>query len=443
MKRYRKGFIVVLAGAILVTLTGCTISQSRNPYDVATWTGYDGTPGEFLTQTRSERTWEYALFEDAKADGYEGSFVDFLKETSLNSESGVDIALMSAVSIVSNFQRTGSKPSLFGGSTEKYSSLGSGVIYSLDKSKGDAYLITNYHVIYNLNSSGNEEIKHISDDITVYLYGGEMESLGIKAQYVGGTMEYDLAVLKLENSQVVRESEARAAGIGNSDALTVGETVYAVGNPNAQGISAVSGIVSVEAEYIDIQLADESGNTNLLEIRTDAPINHGNSGGGLFDGSGNLIGIVNARSEASGVEGFGYAIPSNLAISVVQNIIDNSGVNQSRGAMRAMLGISVQVTDTKGVYDESAKKAYILETITVQSTEIGKIAFGKIKTGDIVISAKINDGEKVFITRMHHLTNLLFSVRKGDTVILELARGDETVSVQLQFTENADFTLYD
>lgn len=444
MKRFMKVFAVIFAASMSVMLAACSgPTLNRNPYDVAVEMGYEGSPGNWYTDTISSDTKEHRLYEEAKKEGYEGSFVDFLKEIGLTASGGIDSALMSTVSIVTRYRSTVTAPGIFGDSSKIYSSAGSGVIYSLDHTKGDAYIITNYHVIYSSYSAGNEKIAHVSDDITVYLYGCEIASRGITAEFVGGAKAYDLAVLKISDSKLLRESSAFAASIGNSDAISVGQDVYAVGNPNADGISAVKGVVSVEAEYIDIELADNSGTTNLLEIRTDAPINHGNSGGGLYDAGGNLIGIVNARSEAIGVENFGYAIPSNLVAAVVQNIIDNSAANSSHGAMRAMLGIAVRVSDRQGVYDEDTDRAYILETVTVDSVEIGQIAYGKLLAGDVLYSVQIGDRDPMIITRMHVLTNVMFSVRKGNTLKIVVSRGEGLVTVELTFSENGDFQLFD
>ncbi|MBP3369241.1 MAG: hypothetical protein J6L85_00685 [Clostridia bacterium] len=100
--------------------------------------------------------------------------------------------LRSAVSIVCNFQATiqqgGWRPGSSSTTTQDYSSAGSGVIYQMDKAEGDAFIITNYHVVY--DASSNTE-NGISDDISVYLYGSEIEEKAIEATYVGGSLYYD------------------------------------------------------------------------------------------------------------------------------------------------------------------------------------------------------------------------------------------------------------
>lgn len=446
MRKQIKIFTAFLtAGVLMLGLAGCFFDEKteRTPYEVATELGEVGSEGEWLSQVIDGETMLHRLYTEAKADGYEGSFVDFMKEIGYGDTSAVatNRALMSAVTVVCRFDRQKSD-SLFGSSTEQYTSMGSGVIYSLDRDAGDAYIITNYHVVYSASSLGKEITAHISDSISLYLYGGIISGRQIEATYVGGAMQYDIAVLKVEGNEVLKNSAAMAVTVGDSDALTVGEKVYAVGNPEGEGFSVTSGVVSVDAENIDVKLADNSGTASMLEIRTDVPINHGNSGGGLFNAEGKLVGIVNARSERTGVQGFGYAIPCNLAISVARNVIDNSKTNNSKGALRATLGVTMEVSDSKGVFDEETGKAYTMQTVKVADVAVGSAAFGKLREGDVFYSIKVGNGKEKIITRMFMLTPPLFDVRKGDKVEIVVARGEETVTVVIEYNNNSDFTLY-
>ena len=444
-KQFKIITALMTAGVLMLGLAGCFSEggTGRSPYEVATDLGEAKTEGEWLSEIIDGETMLHRLYTEAKADGYEGSFVDFMKEIGYGDTSAVatNRALMSSVMVVSRFDRI-KNDALFGGSTEQYTSMGSGVIYSIDREAGDAYVITNYHVVYSASSLGKETTPHISDALTLYLYGGVISGRKIEATYVGGAMQYDVAVLKVENSEVLKKSAAVAITVGDSDAVTVGEKVFAVGNPEGEGFSVTSGVISVDAENIDVRLADNSGTASMLEMRTDVPINHGNSGGGLFNAEGKLVGIVNARSERTGVVDFGYAIPSNLVISVAQNIIDNSKTNTSRGALRATLGVTMEVTDSKGVFDEKTGKAYTMQTIMVKDIEMGSAAFGKLREGDVFYSIKVGNGKEKIITRMYMLTPPLFDVRKGDKVEIVVARGEEIVTVVIEYNNNSDFTLY-
>lgn len=442
---------LVIAGVLAIGLSGCSglSGNGETVYNVAESLGEEKQESEWAAQETGASAEMRKMYLDAQADGYEGSYVEFLKEigfTGKEDSAGVNDALTSVVSIYANFDyRTvsDSMGGFFPSTTIKTAtSSGSGVIYSLDKEEGDAYIVTNYHIIYYASSTGTETVPHVSDDITVYLYGGETEERGIAATYVGGAMEYDIAVLRVEDSEVLAASAASAATAANSDAVAVGEAVYAIGNPDTRGISAVSGIVSVDAEYITMVAADDVSEISLLEIRTDAPVNHGNSGGGLFNADGNLIGVVNARSEKSGVEGFGYAIPVNLAFSVAQNIIDNSRVNDSRGALSARMAVNVQVTDSHSVYDENTCRTYIVETVAIASVN-GAPARGKLQAGDVILSLSLNGGEAKTITRRHMIGTFLMDVRKGDTVTVTYSREGTAETVDLVFDSDSYFTLYD
>ena len=207
--------------------------------------------------------------------------------------------------------------------TKETASAGSGVIYKLDKENGDAYIITNYHVVFNGNSTTG-----ISDRIYVYLYGMEMmnsdgNTYAIPAAYVGGSMNYDIAVLKITGSEILKNSNAVEATVANSDEVSILDTAIAIGNPGAAGLSATSGCINVDSEEITVGFDTASGTVSvtLRVMRTDAAVNSGNSGGGLFNEKGELIGIVNAKDADDSVDNIGYAIPSNIARAIADNAI--------------------------------------------------------------------------------------------------------------------------
>ncbi len=445
--------LAAAAGVMLFGVCACAESHTTTVYQVATQLGYEGDETGWIAGVSGTGTEARRRYEEAVSDGYAGTYVDFLKETGNGGQEDGSVsvanALRSIVAVNCAFTVVKTSGGGFGmpfGKTESTAySAGSGVIYYLDKQAGDAYIVTNYHVVYEAASKGDETKAHISDQISVYLYGGlyGSETSAIAAEYVGGAMEYDIAVLRVENSELLKESSATTMKAADSDCVLMGERVYAIGNADGKGIAVTEGTVSVDPEYITMTKPDNNSTVSRLEIRTDAAVNHGNSGGGLFNADGKLVGIVNARSEETDVVAFGYAIPSNLALSVVQNIIDNSAVNASKGALRAMLGVTVQITDSKSVFDETAQRAYVIETIAVKDVNFGSAAYGKLKAGDVIYSLKINGGAEKVVTRMHMLGNTLFNVRKGDTVELTLSRGDETMTVSLVFDRDSYFTVYD
>jgi serine protease Do len=313
--------------------------------------------------------------------------------------------------------------------TSAYYSAGSGVILKLDKEKGNAFIVTNYHVVHGSNFEGG-----ISNKITVYLYGSEYADMGVEATYVGGSLYYDIAVLYVENSDLIKNSCVLEADVADSDNVSVGQTAIAIGNAEGYGISASSGIISVDSEYIDMVASDDKTVVSFRVMRIDTAVNHGNSGGGLFNARGELIGIVNAKIIDEDVENIGYAIPSTLAIAVANNIIDNCFEKDCKTAMRCLLGITVGTTSTSMVYNEETGLVSIVETIGVVEVSETGIAHGLIKADDILISATLNGVTKK-ITRQFHVIDLLLNARPGDVLELTVKRGNETVTVSVNITE--------
>ncbi|MBR5263468.1 MAG: trypsin-like peptidase domain-containing protein [Clostridia bacterium] len=343
--------------------------------------------------------------------------------------------LRSAVSIVCNFKATvqqgGWRPGYGSTTTKEYSSAGSGVIYRLDKEAGDAFIITNYHVVYD---AGSNTENGISDDISVYLYGSATEENAIRATYVGGSLYYDIAVLYVEDSELLRASDACEIRIADSDKIAVGEHAIAIGNAQGYGISVSAGIVSVDSEYITMTAADGRTEVSFRVMRVDTAVNSGNSGGGMFDGKGNLIGIVNAKIVDDGVENIGYAIPSNVAIAIAENIIHYCHGTDVERVQRALLGITVNATDSKAVYDGETGCVTICETVSVYEVGEGTLAHGVLQKGDVILSATLR-GESIEVTRQYHIIDMMLDVRAGDVVTLSLLRDDEPLTVEITITE--------
>lgn len=197
---------------------------------------------------------------------------------------------------------------------------GSGVIVS-----EDGYIITNAHVIT------NSENGKLADTIKIRLNSGDEYT----AKIIGSDADSDIALLKVDAKGL------SAATVGNSSKIKVGEQVIAVGNPLGQlGGTVTSGIVSATNREITVE------NNKMTLIQIDAAINPGNSGGGLFNTDGELIGIVNAKTTDVTVEGLGFAIPVNEAISVIEELETHGYVTG-----KTYLGISLsEVTDAFTAY---------------------------------------------------------------------------------------------
>ena len=309
-------------------------------------------------------------------------------------------------------------------------SAGSGVIYSVDKEKGDAYIITNCHVVY----GGG---KTVSKDIKVYLYGMELSSYAIPATFIGGSVTYDIAVLKISGSEVLKNSYATAVEFESSDNVRVFDKVYAVGNAEGAGLSATEGIVSVTSENISLSGADGS-KISLRVMRIDAAVNHGNSGGGLYDENGKLIGIVSAKEVSEDIDNMGYAIPSDLVKKLADSII-----RQCNGTVTQISKVKKMITITSyvsGVEIDSNGGVYQVELVEVTNVSSGSLADGKVMVGDTINYITI-DGVKTVVTRVHHFTEAMLAAKSGSIVVLNVNRKGETIDITFDVTDSALTTV--
>lgn len=345
--------------------------------------------------------------------------------------------LLSAVSIHCKFKITTMSTPLFGTptpSTETVSSAGSGVIYTLDKTAGSAYIITNYHVVY---CKGADTDNDISDDITVHLYGLEDSKYAIHAEYVGGSMNYDIAVLEVKSSDVLRESNAMAAEFADSNDVSILDTAIAIGNPRDFGLSATVGAVNVESETIVMTSVDGSSYISLRVIRTDAAVNSGNSGGGLFNDKGQIIGIVNAKMSSSSVDNIGYAIPSNVAKYVTDNIIFYDKQDKSNDSVkRALIGITVGVESAGTSYDTETGKITRYEVVKVDVVESDSASVGKLYVGDIIRSITV-DGVTYEVKRKFNVVDIMLTARQTSTVVINVERAGESLTVEYDMSKVA------
>ncbi len=312
---------------------------------------------------------------------------------------------------------------------------GAGIIYEIN-GDGDAFIITNYHVVYNSKSSSPN---NISNNISVYLYGMESEEYEIPATYVGGSMNYDIAVLRVENNAILRSSymsgTAKAAKIADSDKITVGQRTLAIGNPTLGGISVSSGVISVDSETISVQVAEDKSAVSLRVMRTDTPVNSGNSGGGFFNDKGELIGIVNAKASSSEIENIGYAIPSNVARGIADNIIDYCFGKNCETVMRGILGITIIPTQLYTKYDTETGRLIKMERVTVESVSNDGLGAKILQKDDYINNITIG-GRTVEVTRTYHLIDAMLDARVGETVYFSIERAGQTLTVSTVITSD-------
>lgn len=384
---------------------------------------------DYVSKSEVEQMIKNGMYGDITVEGGDNYNVTINADDRENVAAGK--ALLSVVSIKCVF-KTYSQGLYPGGSSSKEkAAAGSGVIYKLDKNRGEAYIITNYHVVY---YSGANTENGISNDITVYLYGQESSEYAIPAKYVGGSMNYDLAVLKVEASRVLAESNAMAAEFADSNEVAVLDQAIAVGNPEALGISATLGYVNVDSEYITLEGADGSTTIQIRVMRIDTAVNGGNSGGGLFDSHGNLIGIVNAKLTES--ENMGYALPSNFVKYVADNILFYCDGTDRESVYRCYLGITVAAKELYTEYDKETGRVHRRETVSISSIENNSIAKDKLAVGDVINSIVI-DGVEYDVTRMYVVTDAMLNARVGSVVKINITRNGAKQSVTITITEGA------
>ena len=249
-------------------------------------------------------------------------------------------------------------------------------------------------------------------------------------------MNYDIAVLKIEDSEVLKKSCAVEAKLGDSDKVNVRDEVFAVGNPEAYGFAVTEGTVSVDSETLTMVGADGQTTICLRVMRVSAGINNGNSGGGLYNVSGELIGIVNAKRTGDDIDNIGYAIPINLAKNLADNIIYHCDGVLKTSVYRCVLGVTLTAEITGVVIDpetQTVTKAEIVEVSKVESTCIIK---DKIALGDYINSVTV-DGVKREVTRIHHVIDHMLTARVGSTVVLNVTRGDYTFDITVIISESA------
>lgn len=377
--------------------------------------------------------------QDASTENSVNNFIEILGDGG-NVSFAASKGLRSAISVYCSFTAisSGSWPWNPYPTEQTYYSAGSGVIYDLDKD-GNAFIITNYHVVYDADCNTED---HISDKIFIYLFGKESEEYAIEASYVGGSPNYDIAVLKVEGNEILAEAFASGAAapisVASSDEISAGDVAIAIGNPSASdvsGISVTKGIISVDSEYITMTGADERSEVTYRVIRVDTPINSGNSGGGLFNSEGNLIGIVNAKISTDSIENIGYAIPSSIVRAVADNIIDYCYYENYTGVMRCILGITIQTTALNTSYDIETGKINKLEDISVVEVSAGSLADGEFQEGDIIKSITVGENTTE-VTRQHHLIDAMLDVRVGDTVTVSVERNRKNITIAITVSED-------
>lgn len=270
---------------------------------------------------------------------------------------------------------------------------GSGVIV-----REDGYIATNYHVIQG------------ATNINVTLHNGDSYSASI----VGSDPSTDIAVIKIDASGL------STATIGDSSKVDVGDLAVAIGNPLGQlGGTATTGIISALDRTLEVE------GTTLTLLQTDAAINGGNSGGGLFNNKGELIGIVESKASAVGVEGLAFALPINTVAPIINDFIENGGSTQAASATPA---VGVVISD---VSEENAQY-YGLESAGVYIAQV---------TGENARNAGFQAEDRIIsfngkeVSDSSEFIALVRKCKVGDTVTIVVSRKGQQIEIKTVLEE--------
>ena len=268
----------------------------------------------------------------------------------------------------------------------KASALGSGFIID-----ATGIVITNNHVIKG------------AEDIMVRVNGGKE----YKAKVLGADPLSDIAVLKIETKE-----KLISVKFGDSDKARIGDWVIAIGNPFGLGGTVTSGIISARNRDIGMSRYEDF-------IQTDASINVGNSGGPLFDMNGDVIGINTAILGQSGSIGIGFAIPSNSAKKVIEQLIEFGETK------RGWLGVRIQIV-TKEIADVEKldKPRGALVASVADNSPSNKAG---IKAGDIIL-----EFNGVLINEMKELPKIVAQTEVGKTVEVKVWRNEKEISKKIK-----------
>ena len=441
--------IIIGAGAISLslaaafTLTSC--NEGMSAYEIAVENGYEGTEEEWLISLQgsdgsdgsdAETETTYDMYEALVNSGeYSGTYSEFLKEYiggNYDLSYLMNKSLLSTVSITMNFevqQMSGFRPGSSSSSITTETYAGSGVIYEVDTNEGDAYIITAYHNIYNSDSITSD---NICTDITCYLYGDDD---GMTAQYIGGDISTDIAILKIDDSDVLKDNQyVTSVTFGEYDNLYIGETVYAVGNNYGEGISANAGTLSLLSYDCTYEIDDYTA--TVRSFRYDAATNSGNSGGGVYNEYGELIGIVNCKMESTGVEGMQYAVPvsvfEGLAYKVVSNYEKNNTTTNSKVSLQAEYSdtnSTVYLNTATGMYN--SKSEVVVESLTSG----GVLQDAGLIEGDVITSLELNPNganrHSKQILHSYDIDEFLYWANKDDTLAINYTRNGLEMSTTI------------
>ena len=288
---------------------------------------------------------------------------------------------------------------------------GSGFIYKID---GDsAYILTNHHVV----DGGNKWTIITSTDDE------------IEGNVLGSDQYLDLAVIKVKKKDYME-----AATILPSDKkMSLGDTVFTIGSPVGYEYrgTVTNGIISGLNRLVEVSVKSSLQSDYVIEvIQTNTAVNPGNSGGPLFNSNGEVIGVISMKLVESSIEGMGFAIPIDYAMSHI------SKLEKGEKIARPLLGVSmINVSETFSLFQNNISiPEGVTEGVVVVSVEEGSgAANSSLQKGDVIV--KLNDAK---VKNSAYLKYLLYKYNPGDTVTVTYNRNGKLLTTKIKLTKNGE-----
>ena len=391
-KRKKSGFARVAAMALAMALI-CGLAGGGAAYLVTNTMLKDYEP--VTASSAGNQVVIGGTTTESKSNGESSSAqsVSVTGET-LSASQIYDLATEQVVGVNTSINTT----NMFGQSTSSAVS-GSGFIIS-----ADGYIMTNYHVI--------EYAAVYGYDLSVIMYDGT----SYPAEIIGYESENDVAVIKIDATGL------NPVTFGKSENMVVGEDVYAVGNPLGElEFTMTKGMVSALDRYVTTD-----ANTSINMFQIDAAVNNGNSGGPVYNSRGEVIGIVTAKYSSTGVEGIGFAIPIDDAVTISTQLIEKGYVSG-----KAFLGVNVQdITETYAIYLNLPQGAYVYSL-----TDGSCAQAAGVRVGDVITAVG-----NYSVTSTAELKSALTNFSSGDTTTLTVYRSGDYETLTVTFDEKGAST---
>lgn len=421
MERYWKGTVAALAGCAVIAgsfFGGAMVGRAS------------GTTAEAATTTQASLTTAGSVTSDSLASASTSAVLPDYSELVEQCMKQV-VSITNVIEVTSTTSGSSSLYDFFYGSSRSGSSssetsvtetaaYGSGVI--IGKTDTELLVLTNNHVaVY--DESGNSMYTSYTA-ATKELWVTFIDDISVEANLKGADAEADIAVIAVALEDIPEETLAAIdiAVVGDSDSAKVGQGVMAIGNALGLGQSATFGYITA----VEREVTTSDGYTRTL-MQTDAAINEGNSGGGLFNAYGQLIGINSAKYSGVGVEGIGYAIPITTVEELINNLMNEKTKIKLDEDERGYLGI--YGADVPSLYVQTyglPEGAYVTQITSGSPAEAGGL-----QVGDIITAV-----EGISVTGYEELRTALSYYAAGEEITLTVQRasGNQYSEVKITVT---------